>query len=166
MPLTSKANVTNSILMSSKFSSCRKPMRNWSIHLVLRARKLFWRKICANLCVSYLIWNSKHDTDPLTFYQFDVNVIGVVHTINTFLPLIRAGSTKKLITISSGIAESDLTVQAGFSVTAPYSISKAAVNMVVAKYAAEYKKDGLIFLALSPGLVNTQESTRKRASLY
>lgn len=141
-------------------------MGNWPIYLALRARKPFWRKICANLYVSYLIWNSKYGIDPLTFCQFNINVIGVIHTINVFLPLVRAGSAKKVITISSGIGECELTVQAGFSISGPYSISKAAVNMVVAKYAAEYKKDSLIFLALSPGLVNTQESTTKRTSLH
>ena len=38
-----------------------------------------------------------------------------------------------------------------------YSISKAALNMVVAKYAAHSKVagDGLTFLAISPGLVQT-----------
>ena len=44
---------------------------------------------------------------------------------------------------------------------APYSISKAAVNLAHAKYAAEYKKEGIIFVALSPGLVNTAEAPRK-----
>lgn len=141
-------------------------MGNWPIYLVLRARKPFWRKICANLCASYLIWNSKYGIDSLTFCQFDTNVIGVIHTINVFLPLVRAGSAKKIITISTGVAECDLTVQSGFTISAPYSISKAAVNMVVAKYAAQYKKDGLIFLALSPGFVNTQESTTERTSLH
>ena len=40
---------------------------------------------------------------------------------------------------------------------AVYSISKAALNMVVAKYAAHSKVagDGLTFLAISPGLVRT-----------
>jgi NAD(P)-dependent dehydrogenase (short-subunit alcohol dehydrogenase family) len=47
-----------------------------------------------------------------------------------------------------------------FVVSAPYSISKAAVNMVNAKYAAQYKPEGFVFLAISPGLVNTSTSAR------
>ena len=48
----------------------------------------------------------------------------------------------------------------GLAEMAPYCISKAAVNMVVAKYAARFEKDNFIFLAISPGLVDT--GTRPR----
>lgn len=92
--------------------------------------------------------------------QFDINVIGPIHTINIFLPLLRAGNTKKVVTLSSGIGDLDLTLAADFGVHAPYSISKAALNMVVTKYAVEYKKDGFVFLAISPGLVNTATKPR------
>jgi len=88
--------------------------------------------------------------------NFEVNVIGVVHTINAFLPLVRAGTLKQVITVSSGVGDLDFTDATEFPYLAPYSISKAAVNMVVAKYAVQYKKEGLVFLAISPGLVNTQ----------
>ena len=36
-----------------------------------------------------------------------------------------------------------------------YSTSKAALNMIVAKFALAYKDDGIKFLAVSPGLVKT-----------
>jgi NAD(P)-dependent dehydrogenase (short-subunit alcohol dehydrogenase family) len=36
-----------------------------------------------------------------------------------------------------------------------YAISKAALNMAVAKFAAALKQEGFVFLALSPGLVDT-----------
>ncbi|KAA1466363.1 NAD(P)-binding protein [Dentipellis sp. KUC8613] len=93
------------------------------------------------------------EEDLLTFYR--VNVIGVVHTINIFLPLIKKGSLKKVIVISSGAGDLDFTLTTTYDVNAPYSISKAAVNMAVAKYAGEYKEEGIAFLALSPGMVNT-----------
>ncbi|KAA1472251.1 NAD(P)-binding protein [Dentipellis sp. KUC8613] len=86
---------------------------------------------------------------------FTVNVVGVVHTINSFLPLIKKGSSKKVIVISSGVGDLDLTLASGHETSGPYSISKAAVNMAVAKYAAEYKSQGIFFLAISPGLVDT-----------
>ncbi|KAJ7837360.1 hypothetical protein B0H14DRAFT_2791503 [Mycena olivaceomarginata] len=45
---------------------------------------------------------------------------------------------------------------AGELATKPsYSISKAALNVVVAKYAAQFKANGFIFLAISPGIVDT-----------
>ncbi|KAG2138714.1 uncharacterized protein EDB93DRAFT_714406 [Suillus bovinus] len=90
--------------------------------------------------------------------SFNVNVVGVIHTINYFLPLLKNGKAKKVITITSGLGDLDVTMGADFPTAAPYSISKAAVNMVNAKYAAQYKSEGFVFLALSPGLVDT--STR------
>jgi len=87
--------------------------------------------------------------------SFNTNVVGVVHTINAFLPLLRRGTAKKVITISSGMGDAELVLKSGLSNQAPYAISKAALNMVVAKYAAEYKAEGFVFLAISPGLVDT-----------
>jgi len=86
-----------------------------------------------------------------------VNVIGVIHTINAFLPLIRRGTTKKVITLSTGLADPEFTLASGFAVAAPYSISKAALNLAVVKYAAAYQSEGVVFLSISPGLVNTAQ---------
>jgi NAD(P)-dependent dehydrogenase (short-subunit alcohol dehydrogenase family) len=90
--------------------------------------------------------------------SFRANVVGVANTINTFLPLLRAGKEKKIITISSGMADIELINRFSVPIAAPYSISKAAVNALVAKYnAALGKSEGLLFMALSPGLVDTSE---------
>ena len=71
---------------------------------------------------------------------------------------------KKVITISSGAGDLDATLWVGSTVPVGtmYSISKAAVNMAMAKYACQYKAEGFVFLSLSPGLVNT---TGKSGSL-
>ncbi|KAJ6541773.1 hypothetical protein B0H19DRAFT_1212873 [Mycena capillaripes] len=90
-----------------------------------------------------------------THIQFKLNTISAVHSVNAFLPILKNGSIKKVITISSGLADSDLTVLAEATGQASYSVAKAALNMVVAKYAAKFKAEGFIFLALSPGIVNT-----------
>ncbi|KAH7930465.1 NAD(P)-binding protein [Leucogyrophana mollusca] len=87
--------------------------------------------------------------------SFNINVVAVVHTINIFLPLLKKGKAKKVITISSGMGDAELVVGSECVTASPYSISKAAVNLVVAKYAAQYKLDGFTFLALSPGFVDT-----------
>ena len=84
---------------------------------------------------------------------FEVNVIGNIHLFNSFLPLILKGQAKKVITISSGLADMVFTNRYDLTSGPLYSTSKAAMNMVVAKYSAQYKKDGVLFLALSPGLV-------------
>jgi NAD(P)-dependent dehydrogenase (short-subunit alcohol dehydrogenase family) len=87
--------------------------------------------------------------------SFNINVVGVVHTINTFLPLLKNGKSKKVITISTGAGDLDMTLQAEFAAGAPYAISKAAINMVNVKYAVQYRSEGFVFLAISPGLVDT-----------
>ncbi len=40
-----------------------------------------------------------------TLESFQVNVIGVANTVTAFLPLIKQGRTKKVITISTGMAD-------------------------------------------------------------
>jgi len=90
--------------------------------------------------------------------SFRANVVGVANTVNIFLPLIRAGNEKKVITISTGMADTELINRFGVPIGAPYSISKAATNALIAKYnAALGKSEGILFLALSPGLVDTSE---------
>lgn len=89
--------------------------------------------------------------------SFDANVIGTVYTTTVFLPLIRKGYAKKIIAISTGMADSDLVNRFLIGVASPYSISKIALNMLVAKYNVAYKSEGILFLAVSPGLVDTSE---------
>ena len=98
--------------------------------------------------------------DPQTLIKdlqisFDVNVVGVVKTVNTFIPLLLKGREKKVFTLSTGVADIDLVNQVDIAVAAPYSISKAALNMAIAKYSALYKSEGILFMAISPGLVDT-----------
>jgi NAD(P)-dependent dehydrogenase (short-subunit alcohol dehydrogenase family) len=59
------------------------------------------------------------------------------------------------------MGDTGLVLYTGLANQAPYSISKAALNMVVAKYAAEYKAEGFVFLAISPGLVDTSTKARE-----
>lgn len=70
------------------------------------------------------------------------------------MPLILAGKTKKVIVISSGFADLDLTNKFDLDLSALYAISKSAMNMVTAKFSAEYKKQGVLFLSICPGMVD------------
>ncbi|KAF8215029.1 hypothetical protein K438DRAFT_1561737 [Mycena galopus ATCC 62051] len=83
------------------------------------------------------------------------NTVSAIHSINTFLPLLRNGVGKKVLVLSTGLADVEGTVEAGAIGQVSYSIAKAALNMVVAKYAAQYKAEGFVFLAISPGVVAT-----------
>ncbi len=65
-----------------------------------------------------------------------------------------------MISLSSGVGDLDFTLAAELPISVPYSISKAALNMAVVKYAVKYKHQGIVFLAISPGLVNTSPASR------
>lgn len=85
--------------------------------------------------------------------SFSTNVIGIVNVINAFLPLVLKSSIKKVITLSTGLADDKLTSELGVWESAPYSASKAAANTIVAKWDARYRSQGVLFLAISPGVV-------------
>ncbi|KAF4953192.1 hypothetical protein FGADI_6167 [Fusarium gaditjirri] len=85
---------------------------------------------------------------------FDVNVVANIHLFNLFIPLLLRGKEKKAVTISTGLADLDFTNNFEYDVTPLYSISKAAMNMAVAKFNAQYKKDGVLFMSVCPGMVD------------
>jgi len=95
---------------------------------------------------------------------FKVNALGLVHAVQAFLPLIRKGTVKKVVNISSGMADNDVTNGCDLSGSGPYSISKAAANVVIAKYNAAHKSEGILFLSLSPGFVMTEYNVGAAAS--
>jgi NAD(P)-dependent dehydrogenase (short-subunit alcohol dehydrogenase family) len=87
--------------------------------------------------------------------SFKINVISNIHLFNLFTPLVLKGNFKKVITISTGMADLDFVTEFEISQFAPYAISKAAMNLAVAKFSAQYSKDGVLFMSISPGLVDT-----------
>lgn len=90
--------------------------------------------------------------------SFRSNTVGTAHVLSAFLPLIRKGTGKKMIVTSSGMADEKMVHTMDLAIATPYTISKAAVNMLVAKYhAAIGKSEGILVLALCPGLVDTSE---------
>lgn len=93
--------------------------------------------------------------------NLDVNVLGVIYSINAFIPLIRKGNAKKITVLSTGFADLELSQKANIAFSVLYSATKAATNIVVAKYAAELREEGIILLALSPGVVNTATAPRE-----
>ncbi|EXJ90068.1 hypothetical protein A1O3_03136 [Capronia epimyces CBS 606.96] len=96
------------------------------------------------------------EKDLLDAYK--TNIIGNVHLFNLFLPLILKGEKKKVIAISSGMADIELITKYDLEIGGPYAVSKAGANAVVAKYSAEYAKDGVLFISICPGVVDTGNS--------
>ncbi|KAH8431021.1 SDR family oxidoreductase [Aspergillus melleus] len=86
---------------------------------------------------------------------FKTNVVGNIHLFNLFTPLILKGDAKKVIAISSGHADLDLVAKHNIDLVAPYTISKVGLNAAVAKFSAQYAKDGVLFMSICPGMVDT-----------
>ena len=49
----------------------------------------------------------------------------------------------------------DLMAKLSIAIQPLYTISKAALNAAVAKFSAQYAKEGLLFFSISPGMVET-----------
>lgn len=98
--------------------------------------------------------------------KFNINVVGIIYTINAFLPLLKAGALKKVVALTSALGDLDFTRQVEFPLFAPNSISKAALNMAVAKFAMKYKAEGLVFLSICPGMVNTRVTPRESCRFW
>jgi NAD(P)-dependent dehydrogenase (short-subunit alcohol dehydrogenase family) len=92
--------------------------------------------------------------------HFEANIIGNINLFNLFLPLVLKGSIKKVIAISSGMADIDLIAKFDVANGAPYSISKAGLNAAVAKFSSQFRSQGVLFMSISPGLVDTAETKR------
>lgn len=84
------------------------------------------------------------------------NVIGNIHLFNLFLPLIMRGQAKKVIALTTGHADLELVNKCNLANAPLYAIIKGAQNVAVAKFNAQYAKDGILFLSLSPGAVDTR----------
>ncbi|EEA26696.1 hypothetical protein TMatcc_005020 [Talaromyces marneffei ATCC 18224] len=87
-------------------------------------------------------------------------IYGGLWATNAFLPLIEKGSQKKIVHISTAMADTDFINKTGISYGVAYSVAKAGMNVQVAKYAAELAPKGIKVLALSPGWVDTWEGEK------
>ncbi|RYO79785.1 hypothetical protein DL766_006371 [Monosporascus sp. MC13-8B] len=84
---------------------------------------------------------------------FKTNIIGNIHLYNYFMPLILKGQAKKVVAITSGLSDMEVVRKFDLELTPLYAITKARLNMLAAKFSAQYKKDGVLFLSIFPGMV-------------
>lgn len=77
-------------------------------------------------------------------------ITGTIGILQAFLPLIRAGQQKKIVVISTllGSIESALHMPGLNDI---YSVSRAALNMIVRKWGAVLKMEGITAVAVNPG---------------
>ncbi|TFY61328.1 hypothetical protein EVJ58_g4574 [Rhodofomes roseus] len=122
--------------------------------LIYNAARLEFENILRGL----LDYDSEEQLDEEFMQSLKVNVLGPIHTVNTFLPLLRKGAVKKIIIIGSEGGERDFVRRVHLSETAAYGITKAAENMVATKYAAELESEGFTVVSVSPGLVDVSST--------
>ncbi|KAI0820521.1 NAD-P-binding protein [Trametes gibbosa] len=96
------------------------------------------------------------DADFIDAYK--VNTLGVIHAIRAFLPPLRAGSSKKIIVISTGGAVPDVVFQVGIANMCAYGATKAAAALATTKWALQLKEEGFAVVSLTPGLVDTTDT--------
>ncbi|KAJ7016623.1 hypothetical protein C8F04DRAFT_1149229 [Mycena alexandri] len=116
--------------------------------------------LATNMNKSILAFDSNEELNEDLLEHFHTNVLGVVHTIKTFLPLLRRGPTKKVAVLSTGNADLDATLSMANPGRVGYGISKAAMNMAVAKLALALKPEGFVFVSISPGMVDSKAGRR------
>ncbi|KAI9289831.1 NAD(P)-binding protein [Umbelopsis sp. AD052] len=94
--------------------------------------------------------------------NFDLNAVSGVITTNAFLPLLRKGTAKKIIFISSVIGDIQFTRTTEFTGIVSYGAGKAALNYIAQKYAVELASEGFVVLPLSPGFVDTSSTKEQK----
>ena len=108
-----------------------------------------------NECNVFYRSDKADEVDAVSSQLWQTNVVGNIHLFHLFLPLVLKGKVKKVISISTGLADIDFTNECEADTGALYAASKAALNVIVAKFNTQYKKDGVLFLSISPGVVDT-----------
>jgi NAD(P)-dependent dehydrogenase (short-subunit alcohol dehydrogenase family) len=110
----------------------------------------FWLMFCV-FCSNRA--NKVEELEAVSQQLSQTNVVGNIHLFNIFLPLVLKGKVKKVVAISSGVADLDLINDLEIDTMPLYAASKASLNVIVAKFNAQYKRDGVLFLSISPGVV-------------
>lgn len=85
--------------------------------------------------------------------SIETNVAGVARVSRTFLPHLRRSDAARIVNLSSGAGS--ISKKNDFSYY-PYSVSKAALNMLTRAMAAELKPQKIIVTPISPGWVKTE----------
>ncbi|ETS80697.1 hypothetical protein PFICI_08226 [Pestalotiopsis fici W106-1] len=102
--------------------------------------------------IGVLAQNPKKLEQELT-KLYTTNIVGNINLYNLFLPLVLKGQAKKVVAITSSLANLPTVNGLGLEASPLYAIVKAGLNMVSAKFSAQYKLDGVLFVSICPGMV-------------
>lgn len=85
--------------------------------------------------------------------SFEINVLGPLKLIQSFMPNVEKSQGKKIIALSSKVGSFGERPKIPFMYS--YSISKAALNSLLYSLSFESKRKNIVVVAISPGMVNT-----------
>ncbi len=86
-----------------------------------------------------------------------INALGVLRVTGALLPQLREAKGAKVISLSSGLGSiTDNTSGGGYA----YRMSKAALNMAARTIAQDFRGEGILSIAVSPGWVQTDMGGR------
>ncbi|HEY3006618.1 MAG TPA: SDR family NAD(P)-dependent oxidoreductase [Micromonosporaceae bacterium] len=105
-----------------------------------------------NAAILYDTWQQASNADlDVVREALETNLLGAWRTVLAFLPLLRASAHPRIVNVSS---EAGALASMGGGEPA-YDISKAALNALTRKLAAELARDGVLVNAVCPGWVAT-----------
>lgn len=87
-----------------------------------------------------------------------MNALGVIHSIQAFLPLLRAGPTKKIAVIGTEGAMAEAVRMTGNIDMLAYCMTKSAAYLATTKWALKLAPEGFAVFTVSPGLVDTTDT--------
>jgi NAD(P)-dependent dehydrogenase (short-subunit alcohol dehydrogenase family) len=89
--------------------------------------------------------------------EFRVNALGPVLVTRALLDPLRKASRPRIVNMSSTVGSMEVAATVGRDLG--YVVSKAALNMITVKLAERLRDDGVIAVALHPGLLRTALAT-------
>ncbi len=85
--------------------------------------------------------------------EFRVNALGPMLLTRALLAPLRRSDAARIVNVSSTVGSMEVAATIGRDVG--YVVSKAALNMITVKFAGRLREDGIIVVALHPGILRT-----------